>query len=86
MAPSDAEARGLRDGATIRIYNARGALEAKAHLTEQIPPGVVWMRDGWPGLNTLTDGSAILPDAAVDLFPFTAGQASFEANVEVAAG
>ncbi len=85
MAPSDADARGLQDGAAIRIYNERGALEARAHVTEQIPSGVVWMRDGWAGLNTLTDGRAILPDAAVDLFRFSAGQAAFEAKVEVAA-
>ncbi len=42
------------------------------------------MRDGWPGLNTLTDGGAVLPDAAVDLFAFAAGQATFAAMVEVA--
>jgi hypothetical protein len=42
------------------------------------------MRDGWPGLNTLTDGAPVLPDAAVDVFAFSAGQASFDAMVEVA--
>ena len=42
------------------------------------------MRDGWPGLNRLTDGAPVLPDAAVDLFAFSAGQATFDAMVEVA--
>jgi hypothetical protein len=42
------------------------------------------MRDGWDGLNAVTSGAAVLPDEAVDLFPFAAGQASFEAAVEVA--
>jgi hypothetical protein len=42
------------------------------------------MRDGWTGLNRLTAGSAVLPDAAVDLFAFSAGQATFDAMVEVA--
>jgi hypothetical protein len=42
------------------------------------------MRDGWQGLNNLTLGQAVLPDAAVDLFGFSAGQAAFEAMVEVA--
>ncbi|MCH7477736.1 MAG: molybdopterin-dependent oxidoreductase, partial [SAR324 cluster bacterium] len=85
MAPGDAEARGLQDGAAIRIYNQRGAFEARAHVTEQIPPGVVWMRDGWAGLNSLTDGKPVLPDEATNLFPFSVGQATFEAKVEVSA-
>jgi hypothetical protein len=42
------------------------------------------MRDGWLGLNTLTDGAAVLPDEAVDIFGFSGGQASFDAAVEVA--
>jgi anaerobic selenocysteine-containing dehydrogenase len=83
LAPADAAARGLRDGALIRIYNGRGELQARARVTEQLPPGTVWMRDGWQGLNCLTSGCAVLPDAAVDLFAFSAGQASFEAMVEV---
>jgi hypothetical protein len=41
------------------------------------------MRDGWEGLNTLTAGEACIPDAAVDVFHFAAGQATFEALVEV---
>ena len=26
--------------------------------------GAVWVRDGWPDLNQLTDGAAVLPDEA----------------------
>ena len=40
------------------------------------------MREGWLGLNTLTDGAAVLPDEAVDIFGFSCGQASFDAAVE----
>jgi anaerobic selenocysteine-containing dehydrogenase len=83
MAPADAAARGLQDGAPIRIHNARGAFQARARVTEQVPPGVVWMRDGWSGLNALTDGRAALPEAALDLFEFSVGQARFDARVEV---
>jgi hypothetical protein len=43
------------------------------------------MRDGWPGLNGLTSGDAMLPDAAVDALGFAAGQARFDARVEVRA-
>ncbi|MBI2492702.1 MAG: molybdopterin-dependent oxidoreductase [Candidatus Rokubacteria bacterium] len=84
LAPADAAARGIVDGAAIRIYNARGEFEARAHVTPRIPAGAVWMRDGWEGLNRLTDGRAVLPDAAVDVFGFSAGQAAFDARVEVA--
>jgi hypothetical protein len=42
------------------------------------------MRDGWDGLNRLTSGEACLPDHAVDVFGFSAGQAAFDAAVEVA--
>ena len=41
------------------------------------------MRDGWEGLDAVTSGEPVIPDAAVDLFPFAAGQAAFDAAVEV---
>jgi anaerobic selenocysteine-containing dehydrogenase len=83
ISQADAEARDLMNGDAIRIYNGRGSFEAWAHVTVKIPAGVVWMRDGWMGLNNLTSGAAVLPEAALDVFPFTVGQAKFEAMVEV---
>ncbi|HUJ73691.1 MAG TPA: molybdopterin dinucleotide binding domain-containing protein, partial [bacterium] len=80
-----AAARQVAHGAPIRIFNARGEMRARAYVTDKLPEGVVWMRDGWAGLNTLTAGEAVLPDAAVDLFAFSAGQASYGARVEVEA-
>ena len=85
ISPSDAAARGLADGAPIVITNARGEMRARAHVTPKIPPGTVWMRDGWSGLNSLTSGEAVLPDDAVDALAFSAGQAAFDARVEVSA-
>jgi anaerobic selenocysteine-containing dehydrogenase len=84
IAPVDAAARGLADGAPIRIWNERGEFRARARVTARVPPGTVWMRDGWTGLNDLTAGEPALPDAAVDAFGFSAGQAAFDATVEVA--
>jgi anaerobic selenocysteine-containing dehydrogenase len=84
LSPMDAEARGIVNGAPIRIYNNRGAFEACANVTDRIPAGTVWMRDGWEGLNRVTSGEPVLPDAAVDIYGFSAGQASFEAFVDVA--
>jgi anaerobic selenocysteine-containing dehydrogenase len=80
---TDAEARGLLNGDAVCIHNARGSFDAWAHVTDKMPAGVVWMRDGWTGLNRLTSGAAVLPEAALNLFPFTVGQAAFEAMVEV---
>ena len=84
MAPADAEARGLAEDAAVRIFNGRGEFLARAHVTDRVPPGTVWMRDGWTGLNRLTAGAAVLPDTAVDIFGFSGGQAAFDAWVEVA--
>lgn len=83
LSPADAAARRIGDGAAIRVYNERGSFAACAHVTERIAPGAVWIRDGWPGLNQLTGGAAVLPDSAVDLFAFSAGQSRFDARVEV---
>jgi hypothetical protein len=43
----------------------------------------MWMRDRWAGLNVVTPSAPVLPGDAVDLFPVAAGQASFDAAVEV---
>jgi anaerobic selenocysteine-containing dehydrogenase len=80
---ADARARGLTDGAPIRVHNAHGELHARAQVSERIPNGTLWLRDGWPGLNSLTDSASVLPDAAVDRFAFSAGQSNFNARVEV---
>jgi anaerobic selenocysteine-containing dehydrogenase len=81
---ADGAARGLADGAIVRLFNDRGEMKARAYVTDKVSPGTVWMRDGWTGLNRLTRGEAALPDPAVDLFGFSGGQASFDARVEVA--
>lgn len=80
----DAEARQIRDGDPIRLFNERGELRAIASVGDAVPPGTLWTHDGWPGLNTLTAGEESLPTAATTLFPFSTGQASFEARVDVA--
>jgi anaerobic selenocysteine-containing dehydrogenase len=85
LSPADAGARGIADGAAIRVFNERGALEARALVTSRMPAGTVWMRDGWEGVNRLTSGRPSLPDEAVDVFHFSGGQAAFDASVEVEA-
>jgi len=80
----DASARGIDDGMAVRLFNERGEFRARARVTEKMPKGALWMRDGWEGLNRLTSGEPCVPDEAADLFSFSAGQASFDAMVEVA--
>jgi anaerobic selenocysteine-containing dehydrogenase len=84
LAPSDAAARGIADGAPVRLSNAQGTFDAVAHVTDRMPAGAAWIRDGWDGLNRLTRGDSVLPDHAVQVFGFSAGQASFDARVDVA--
>jgi hypothetical protein len=43
----------------------------------------VRMRDGWEGLNRVTSGDPVLPDAAVEPTGFAAAQARYAAFVEV---
>jgi anaerobic selenocysteine-containing dehydrogenase len=83
ISPADAASRHVADGDAIRVFNERGQMIARALVTRRVPPGTVWIHDGWKGLNTLTSGAAVLPDAAVDAFSFSAGQAEFESRVEV---
>jgi anaerobic selenocysteine-containing dehydrogenase len=85
LAPADAAARQLADGDAIRVFNQRGSMAARAHVTDRMPPGAAWVRDGWPELNRLTGSNAMLPDRAVELFSFSAGQSSFDARIEVVA-
>jgi len=39
--PSDAEARGIKSGDTIKLYNDRGVVLGVAQVTERIRPGVI---------------------------------------------
>jgi len=44
--PQDAEARGIRDGDVVRLYNERGACLAGAVISEALHPGVVQLSTG----------------------------------------
>jgi anaerobic selenocysteine-containing dehydrogenase len=61
MHPSDAEARGVRNGDRIRAFNQRGEIVLQARVNGSVPPGVVAARLDWarftPGggnINVLT--------------------------------
>ena len=67
--PDDATARGLGDGAPVRIFNDRGAFLAKAKVTERARRGVVvapsiWWRKLAPGGE---NANAVTSQALTDL-------------------
>jgi anaerobic selenocysteine-containing dehydrogenase len=83
ISPIDAQMRSIENGDQIELSNTFGTFQARAKVTPRIPAGTVWMRDGWPGLNVLTDGASVLPKAALNAFPFSVGQNSFGARIEI---
>jgi anaerobic dimethyl sulfoxide reductase subunit A len=44
--PRDAAARGIVDGQRVRVFNARGATELPARVTDRVAPGVVSIKEG----------------------------------------
>ncbi|MDQ2904070.1 MAG: molybdopterin-dependent oxidoreductase [Chloroflexota bacterium] len=84
MHPQDAQKRHIASGTSIVIANQRGQFEARAHVTDDILAGVVWMRDGWSGVNRVTSGAPIVSLAANNIVPgVPGGQAAYDAWVEV---
>jgi anaerobic selenocysteine-containing dehydrogenase len=55
--PQDAAARGIADGAVVRVFNDRGSYRCKAHVTDRARAGVVvglgvwWRKFGLAGTN-----------------------------------
>lgn len=44
--PDDAQARGIQDGDTVRLWNSRGQILAGAVISEGIKPGVICIHEG----------------------------------------
>jgi anaerobic selenocysteine-containing dehydrogenase len=50
--PKDAAARSIKAGSYVKVYNDRGAFEARAELSEDVMAGLIMTNVGhWPGLN-----------------------------------
>ena len=60
--PDDAEARGITDGAQVRVFNQFGEVTMKAEITNLVLPGVVDVFHGWhqADINLLTTRSGCL--------------------------
>jgi anaerobic selenocysteine-containing dehydrogenase len=77
--PADAAARGIADGALVRLENGRGWCELRAVVSEDVPRGTAvapkgpWAKHSRRGRNV----NWLTPDALADL----AGQSTFHSNV-----
>jgi anaerobic selenocysteine-containing dehydrogenase len=84
MHPVDAAARQLRDGATVKVWNAAGEVFLKLHVTDSVRSGVISSDKGaW--LRTSPNGqtvSALAPTHKADL---AHGACYNDTRVEVAA-
>jgi anaerobic selenocysteine-containing dehydrogenase len=81
--PDDAVARGLADGATVRVFNDLGEIELPMRVDADLRPGVVTIPKGlWcRALSGGLTANALVPDTLSDL----AGGATFnDARVELA--
>ncbi|PZW34506.1 anaerobic selenocysteine-containing dehydrogenase [Thermosporothrix hazakensis] len=82
--PNDARPRKIETGNRVLISNGHGHFEAKALVTEGILQGVVWMRDGWSGVNRVTSGQQTVPLVANDIIAdIPGGQATYDAWVDL---
>jgi anaerobic dimethyl sulfoxide reductase subunit A len=89
MNPVDAAARAVRDGDTVRVFNARGALVLRARVTPRIMPGVVDIPQGawWkPDGEGLDHGGNVNVLTSARWTPFAFGTAQHTAMVEVVRG
>jgi anaerobic selenocysteine-containing dehydrogenase len=80
--PGDAAARGIADGARVRVFNDFGSVRCRARLDPDVRPGVVFLPKGIWSHNTDsgTTANALSPDTLTDL----GGGACFnDARVEV---
>ena len=82
MHPTDAEARGLREGDRVRIWNSHGEVVTRLRLTADLPKGVVSLPKGLWARHTDNGrtANALAPPTLADL----GGNACFnDARVEV---
>ncbi len=47
VSPEDAEARGVTDGDTIRVFSPLGSMIIQAHVSSAMQPGMIFMYHGW---------------------------------------
>ncbi len=81
--PDDATPRGVADGQRIRVFNDRGAIDAKAVVTPGIMRGVVSVTTGWGAVDEKQTASLLSPDKYE---PISLGHTLNSSMVQVAPG
>jgi anaerobic selenocysteine-containing dehydrogenase len=83
LAPSDAAARGIRDGDEVRVWNELGEVRCAAKVSADLRPGVALLPKGMWSHHTRNGNTAnaVIPETLADL----GGQAAYnDARVEIA--
>ncbi|HYE94251.1 MAG TPA: molybdopterin-dependent oxidoreductase [Terriglobales bacterium] len=84
MHPEDAKARGLADGARVRVWNDLGEVHLTLEVTDIIPPGVVCsLKGAW--FRTSDNGQTVSALAPAHHADIAEGACYNDARVEVAA-
>ena len=81
--PADAERRGIRDGARVRVANDRGSFEATARLREGIRAGVAWAPGIW-WAKASPDGRTVNATTSQRLTDMGEGPVFYDNQVEIA--
>ena len=79
IGPADAHPRGIRDGATVRVFNGRGSLTLEARIDHGLKPGCVSITNGW----WIADGAAVNMLSAARETDMGHGAAFHENRVQV---
>ncbi|MDI6464196.1 molybdopterin dinucleotide binding domain-containing protein, partial [Cronobacter turicensis] len=84
--PQDAQARGIQQGDSVRIYNDRGVVQIPAEVTPRVMPGVVAMQAGawWqPDADGVDNGGCPNVLTSARITPLAKGNAHQTLLVEV---
>jgi anaerobic selenocysteine-containing dehydrogenase len=82
LSAEDAASRGIADGASVRVFNDRGAVLATARVGSRVPRGVVALPSGWWA--SLSEGGASANTLTADrMTDLGTGCAFHDALVEV---
>ncbi|MBY9077692.1 molybdopterin oxidoreductase family protein [Paenibacillus sp. HN-1] len=66
--PEDAAARGIEDGAEVKVYNDRGVIEIWALVTDRMLPGTVFSQGlWWEGQDRPQRSNVLTPDRLSDM-------------------
>ena len=75
MHPHDADAKGLRDGEEVRVFNGRGEFVLPLRISTNVPPGTV--ATYWGYWDKLSDGKGTVNNVTSPALTDVGGGATF---------